>query len=374
MKEKFNIKDIWYGLLHVLVSLSAILFVCGATGINLPLSFLTIGIGTLIFHLCTKNKLAVLLGVSGSFIGGMTLVAATYGPAYVAGGVVLSGLIYIVAGFIIRKNPKLYDKFPKYILNSAVLLIALNLLPIGASMASANVFVAIITILIGFVLFTSKKLNSWTFPGALAIGTLFSIIFQGFRPVATATTIAFTSPAINLASFTLIGIVALAVVFESLGDSKNCANAQGIELDGKDFGNILVGNGIASSISGLLGGLPLTTYSENVGFIYLTGYKRPTAQIFSSIIFIIMAFVPGVGNLLLWIPPYVYGAMLLFLFSLIGANAIKTMEFTSENNFKVILLMLALFFVCPSSLFSPIAAAILGGFVAHIILEKKDSV
>lgn len=371
MRETIKLTDFWYGFLHVLVALSSILFVCGATGINLSLAFLTIGIGTLIFHLFTKNKLAVLMGVSGSFIGGMVLVAAEFGPAYVAGGVVIAGLIYIICGLVIRKKPELYDKFPKYILNSAVFLIALNLMPIGASMVTGNLFIASATVFVGFLLFISKKFGAFAFPGALVFGTGLSWILNGIPAVTQMQTLAFTFPAFNIASFTLIGIIALAVVFESLGDSKNCANAQGIELVGKDFGNVLLGNGFASTLSGILGGLPLTTYSENIGFIYLTGYKRPTAQIITSILFILMAFIPGISAILTLIPSFVYGSMLLFLFALIGANSIKSMDLQDEKQVKVLLAMFTAFFICPSSVFSPIAAAILVGVIVHFVLKRR---
>ncbi len=373
MKEKFNIKDVWFGALHVLVAMSSILFVCGMTGINLPLSFLTVGIGTLVFHLLTNNKLAVLMGVSGSFIGGMTLVAAEYGPQYVAGGVVISGAIYLIVGFIIKSNPALYNKFPKYILNAAVLLIALNLMPIGASMASGNVAIAAITILVGFCLFIKGgKIGSFAFPAALIVGTLLSVVTGNLQATAEIQKLTFISPEFNLASFTLIGVVGLAVVFESLGDSQNCANAQGIELDGNDFSNVLIGNGLASTVSGTLGGLPLTTYSENVGFIYLTGYKRPMAQICSAILFILMAFVPGIGVLISYIPGYVYGAMLLFLFSLIGINSIKSLFLNKEKG-QVVMAMLIAFFLTPASLFSPIAGAVIVGVFAHIMIGGKKA-
>lgn len=373
MKEKFNIKDVWYGLLHVLVAMSSILFVCGTTGINLPLSFLTVGIGTLLFHLVTKNKLATLVGVSGSFIGGMAVVGAEYGPSFVAGGVVMAGIFYLVVGLLIRTNPNLYNKFPKYILNAAVLLIALNLMPIGASMASGNVLIATFTIGVGFILYTrGGKIGSFAFPGALIAGTLLAAITGNLQAGVEIQRLAFITPQFNLASFSLIGVVALAVIFESLGDSQNCANAQNIELDGKDFSNVLVGNGLASTFSGCLGGLPLTTYSENVGFIYLTGYKRPMAQICAAILFIIMAFIPGIGVLISYVPGFVYGAMLLFLFSLIGINSIKSLFLNKEKG-QVVMAMLIAFFLIPSSVFSPIAGAVIVGMFAHILLKKKTS-
>ena len=363
-------KDIWFGFLNVLVAMTAILFVCGTTGINLPLSFLTIGIGTAIFHICTKNKLAVLMGVSGSYVGGMALVGAEYGAAYVAGGVVISGILYLIAGALFKWKPQLYNKFPKYILNIAVFLIALNLLPIGASMITANVGVAAATVAIGFILYSNPKTTAWAFPGALVAGTGVSALTGNIVIASAPVALAFTAPAFNFAAFSLIGVVALAVIFESLGDSTNCANAQGIKLDGKDYSNILIGNGLASTVSGALGGLPLTTYSENVGFIYLTGYKRPNAQLVASAIFIAMAFIPGITTLFSVIPGFVYGAMLLFLFAVIGANAVKSIEMKESKNQLVFTAMLATFFICPPAVFSPIAASILVGGITHFCIRE----
>lgn len=374
MKEKLNMKDIWYGALHVLVAMSSILFVCGATGINLPLSFLSVGVGTLIFHIFTKNKLAVIMGVSGSFIGGMAIVSAEYGPSFVAGGVVIAGLIYLIVGALVRWKPDIYNKFPKYILNVAVLLIALNLLPIGASMAEGNLWIAAITTAVGFLVFAKggKKLSTWCFPIALITGTVISAITGNLTITHEVPHITFLRPEFNLASFTLIGVVALAVAFETLGDTQNCANAQNIQLDGKDFGNVLLGNGTASVVSGCMGGLPMTTYSENVGFIHLTGYKRPMAQIVSSIIFIIMAFIPGIGMIISWIPSYVYGAMLLFLFAVIASSSLKGL-FLNKQKGHVMTAMIAAFYLIPADVFSPIAGAILVGVIFDLIVVKKEA-
>lgn len=312
------------------------------------------------------------MGVSGSYIGGMAIVGSMYGPAYVAGGVVLAAVIYLIAGALIAWKPSIYEAIPKYILNAAVLVIALNLLPIGAGMVGGNIIIAMITIVVAFVLYCNKKLSAWAFPGALVVGTTLAALTQQLSVVTEVSKLTFVTPAFNFTSFTLIGVVAIAVVFESLGDSMNCANAQGIELDGKDFGRVLLGNGTASGISGLCGGLPLTSYSENVGFIYLTKYVRPQAQEIAAIIFIIMAFVPGIATALQIIPGFVYGAMLLFLFAVIGANAVRTIgRELDDKKSNVLLIMLAMFFVIPADVFSPIAGAIIAGAIAHFLLGNR---
>ncbi len=363
-------KNLYYGFLHVIVALTSILFVCGVTGFNIPLAFLTIGIGTIVFHLITKNKLAVLMGVSGSYVGGLAIVSSTYGVEYAAGGVVLAGIMYVVVGLLAMKYPKVLSAFPMYILNMAVLLIALNLMPIGGSMVAGHFVVATVTVFAAMTAFVSKRFNAFAMPIGLVVGTIAAFLVEGASFTSgTIEAISFTMPAFNLASLTLIGVVALAIVFESMGDIMNCANAQGIKIDEQDIAKGVVGNGVASVISGSLGGLPLTSYSENVGFILMSGWKNPNAQICAAVIFIVMAFVPGIAGLFTIIPGYVFGALLVFLFALIGGNAIKNISADSDGN--VVLAMLVTFFIVPAELFSPIGAAIIVGALLHFLTNRK---
>ena len=371
------LKNLYYGLLHVAVAMTAILFVTGVTGINLPLAFLTIGVGTLLFHWITGGKLAVLMGVSGSYIAGMTHVAANLGPQYAAGGVVMSGVIYLAAGALIKSKPTILRKFPRYVLNMAVFLIALTLLPIGSSMIGGMPVVAAATLVVTFLAHMNRKTQPYAMPIGVGVGTIVASATAGLAPAEIATGIQITLP--NLASFeafTMISVVAIAVVFETLGDAVNCANAQGIELSDDDMAKVITGNGVATFVSGSLGGLPLTTYSENVGFIYMTGWKDPMAQRVAAVIFIVMAFMPGIAKLASYIPVEVFGALLVFLFALIGANGIKNVTVRDERELAVILVMLVTFFAVPALLpsLSPVAAAIIAGVVTDSVKRKALTV
>mgnify|MGYP000544756529 CR=1 FL=1 len=61
-KLKEQLKHIEFGVLHLLVALTSILFVSGLTGVPVRVSFITVGVSTLIFHLATKKKISRLLG------------------------------------------------------------------------------------------------------------------------------------------------------------------------------------------------------------------------------------------------------------------------------------------------------------------------
>lgn len=367
--------DIYYGFLHLLVSFTSIVFVTTITGFNIPLAFVTVGIGTVLFHIVTKNKLASVMGVSGAYIGGMIAVNEAYGLEYVVGGVIVSAVIYIILGLLMMKwQEKIIKFFPNYILNTAILFIALTLIPIGTGISSADIAVAIASI-IGVLIFDNiKKTKMFAMPLGVVVGLIVSMFKNGLITTLIETSIVFTTPRFNTASFFTIGIVALAVVFEALGDIKNTGNAQGINaFEEVGTGRVLLGNGLSSMASGLMGGLPLTTYSENVGFLYMTKYTRPNAQIYTSIFYIILAFNPGIVGLISYIPRPALGGILIYLFSLIALNSIKEISIKNTKQEMVVVAMIIGFFIAPfiSATISPIALAMIIGLVLNTAINKQ---
>lgn len=349
-------KNLYYGFLHVLVSLTAILFVAGVTGLNLSAVFLAVGIGTLIFHATTKNKLAVLMGVSGSYIAGITYIAQTYGPQYIGFGVIGAGIIYILFGLLYKKTN---IKFPRYILSMAVILIALTLLPIGATLAKGNAIVVLATILFTFIF----RKSIYAMPIGLLAGTSVYYMTGGQMKLAQASHLMLQMPKFSWGALGAISVVAIAAAFEALGDMTNCAHAQGIEIDVDDYSRGLMGNGFSSIVAGFIGAPPLTTYSENIGFIYLSGWKDASAQIFSGLIYIVMAFIPQLSILFSFIPTQVFGALLLYLFALIMVGNLEHLEgFRGEVIFIMLVAFYATSAILPSV--SPIAVAMILGLIA----------
>ena len=106
--EKKSIKDVlMYCLLafqHLIAAFSATVLVPILTGMDISTSLFTAGVGTLIFHLCTKKKVPVFLGSSFAFIPVICAVAAQYGNTrYAQGGIIVAGLIYVLIALIINK-------------------------------------------------------------------------------------------------------------------------------------------------------------------------------------------------------------------------------------------------------------------------------
>jgi len=132
-----------------------------------------------------------------------------------------------------------------------------------------------------------------------------------------------TFPTFELDAILIIAPVAIVVIVEHIGHLLVIN-----EITGKDFTPMmpesLFGDGLATSISGLLGGTPSTTYAENIGVMAVT--KVYATQLFwyaGGLAFVIGGFVPKVSALISSIPTPVMGGISLLLFGLIASSGLR---------------------------------------------------
>ena len=76
--KKQNIKEWILSVQHLFAMFGACVLVPLLVGINPSIAILTAGIGTLIFHLCTKGKVPVFLGSSFAFITPIITINSIY--------------------------------------------------------------------------------------------------------------------------------------------------------------------------------------------------------------------------------------------------------------------------------------------------------
>lgn len=377
-------KDIFYGLTHMLVAFTSIVVVASIIGLPLPNVFLFCGIGTLIFKFITKNKIPLVMGISGGYIASMLFVKKTYGTEYMLGGVIVAGIIYVIFGLIMVKwQNKVLKYLPKYILNMAIVLIGLSLLSIAKDMIGSNIILALISIIVVLICNRSNKqiINMMSIPLAIVVSTIINIFINGIDTVVLSQTqsLQFIIPKINLTSVFTIGIVAVAILGELLGDIENTSNCIKKDLFKEvGIGRISIGNGISSMVSAFGGSAPATSYSENTGFLLMSGYHNPNAQIWTSLFYILLAFVTPLISLLQLIPQAAFGGVAIYLYSLITINALKELNKNIDlekdtDKTTVVIIMLATFFmniVIGNVTVSSIAVAMLFGITLNIIFNK----
>jgi len=154
------------GLQHLFAMFGATVLVpILVTGYGLPLSIQTTllfaGIGTLLFHVCTKFKVPAFLGSSFAFLGGFQAVAnldsgkfaAMTGEEklpYALGGVVVAGLLYLVLALLFKLvgAKKVMRYFPPIVTGPIIILIGLNLSGTAVTNASTCWWLALVAIAI----------------------------------------------------------------------------------------------------------------------------------------------------------------------------------------------------------------------------------
>jgi uracil permease len=176
-----------------------------------------------------------------------------------------------------------------------------------------------------------KFLSSLPVLIALIAGYLISIIIGivNFESVGQAAWIGL--PAFSRPTFTAYGIsiavpIAIVTMVEHFGDVLAIGNV--VEKDFiKDPGihRTLIGDGLATSLSALMGGPANTTYSENTGAIALTGNYNPIVMEIAAVFAIVLSIVPKFGQLIGTIPAPVIGGISILLFGMIASIGIKTM-------------------------------------------------
>ncbi len=103
------------------------------------------------------------------------------------------------------------------------------------------------------------------------------------------------------------------------------------EVTGKDFvkdpglHRTMLGDGLACIAAGLIGGPPVTTYSEVTGAISLTKITDPTVIRIAAVTGIVFSVFGKISAFLKSIPPAVLGGIMLLLFGTIAAVGINSL-------------------------------------------------
>ncbi|HQI43027.1 MAG TPA: uracil-xanthine permease family protein [Dysgonamonadaceae bacterium] len=382
------------GVQFLFVAFGATVLVPLLVGLDPSTALFTAGVGTLLFHLVTKGIVPIFLGSSFAFIAPIVRATELYGLAGTLSGLVAVGLIYfMMSGLIKWQGLKIIDRlFPPVVIGPVIMLIGLSLAGTGVNMAKENWLLALISLSTAVVvsLFAKGLLKLIPIFSGIIIGYLVSI-FTGkvdFSGIATAPWIGlpqFEKPAFSWEAILFMIPVAIAPVIEHVGDVYAVSH-----IAGKDFvkkpglHRTMLGDGIACCFAGLVGGPPVTTYSEVTGAMALTKVTDPAVIRIAAVTGIVFSLVGKVSAVLKSIPNAVLGGIMLLLFGMIAAVGINNMVHnkTDMNNTRnLIIVSLILTTGIGGAVFqwgtfsiSGIGLSALVGIILNLILpnSKKD--
>lgn len=323
------------GAQFLFVAFGATVLVPLLVGLDPSVALFTAGIGTLIFHAVTKGKVPIFLGSSFAFIAPIIKATELYGLPGTLFGLIGVGLVYGLMSLLIKLRGVGFISrlFPPVVVGPVIMLIGLSLAGTGVDMAKSNWILAIVALLttVAVSLFAKGLLKLIPIFAGIVVGYVVSIFFGevDFQPVLDAKWFAlpeFVRPQVCWEAIIFMIPVAIAPVIEHIGDVYAIN-----EVTGKDFvkdpglHRTMLGDGLACIASSIIGGPPVTTYSEVTGAISLTKIADPSVIRIAGLFGILFSVLGKVSALLKTIPSAVLGGIMLLLFGTIASVGVNTL-------------------------------------------------
>ena len=348
-------------------------------GLSVQVTLFFAGIGTLVFHLCSRFKVPAFLGSSFAFLGGFATVAnletgrfatMTYGEKlpYACGGIVIAGLLYLVLALIIRAVGvhRVMRFLPPVVTGPIIICIGLGLAPSAIGNASqcwplALIAVAmviifniwgkgmfkIIPILMGvFIAYAAAVvMNHFGVTNAdgsalLAFETIKSAPAVGLPP--------FQIAKFDLTAIIVMAPIAIASMMEHVGDiSAISATTERNFLEDPGLNNTLMGDGLATALSAMFGGPANTTYGENTSVLELSKVFDPRVVRLAALYAVVLGFIPKMAAFIGTMPTALIGGISFVMYGMIAAIGIRNLvenkvDLTKSRN----LIIAAVIMVC----------------------------
>ena len=324
-------------------------------GLSIQVTLICAGLGTLFFHACAKLKVPAFLGSSFAFLGGFSTVAnldtgifanMTMGEKlpYACGGIVVAGLLYLILALVIKLVgvKRVMHFLPPVVTGPIIICIGLSLAPSAITNASTNWLIALIA------LATIIVFNIWGKGMFKIIPILMGVVISyavalvmhllgmtnpdgsailDFSAVASAAWVGL--PPFQLCKFDLTAImvmapIALATMMEHIGDMSAISATVGENfLADPGLHRTLIGDGLATSFSALVGGPANTTYGENTGVLELSRVHDPRVIRIAAVFAVILSFIPKMADIIGSMPSAIIGGVSFMLYGMISAIGVR---------------------------------------------------
>ena len=377
------------------------------------------GFGTLFFHLCSKFKIPAFLGSSFAFLGGFASIASldtgifanmpdSEKLQYACGGIFVAGLLYLALALIIKLiGVKRVMRFlPPVVTGPIIICIGLSLAPSAVNNASTNWLIAIVAlaVIIVFNIWGKGMFKIIPILLGVVISYVFALALHGlgftnpdgsaifdFTNVINASAVGlppFQLPKFNITAILVMAPIAIATMMEHIGDMSAISATVGENfLEDPGLHRTLIGDGLATSFSALIGGPANTTYGENTGVLELSRVHDPKVVRLAAVYAIILSFIPKFAEIIGSMPASIIGGVSFILYGMISAIGVRNVvenhvDFTKSRNLIIagVILVSGLGFSGgltfniggTSITLTSLAIAALAGIILNAILPGND--
>lgn len=322
--------------------------------------FQTIGFGPV------GARLPIVQGTSFAFIPIMIPAVAGAGVAGMAGlmtGVVIGGVFHFFIGFFIGR---IRHALPPLVTGLIVLMIGLALIKVGIEYAAGGVplkgkpeFGSLENWSVALVVIAVTLLLKFFARGMLSVAAVLLGLVAGYLYAMLLGKVSFSAVG-NAAWFTLpepfkfgweinwaiiIGMCFMAIVsaIETVGDVSGITKGgAGRQATDREISGATFADGLGTAVAGLFGGLPNTSFSQNVGLVSITGVMSRHVVTLGALFLILCGLVPKFGAVVASMPITVLGGGVIIMFGMVTAAGVSMLADVKWNRRNMVIFAISL--------------------------------
>ena len=382
-------KAVPLGIQHVLAmfasNVTPAIIVCGAAGIGfgsdqgalgfpdmrymIQMSMLFAGIATLIQTIGmgpVGAKLPIVQGTSFAFLPVMIPLVAGGGVeafAGLMGGVIVGGVFHMLLGTFIGR---IRFALPPLVTGLIVLMIGLALIKVGIQYAAGGVpakgtenFGSLLNWSVALVVIVVTMLVKFFMRGILSVSAVFVGIIAGYLVAMALGMVNFGNIAkagwflqpepfkfgFSISGAAIIGFCLMSIIsaIETVGDVSGITKGgAGREATDREVSGATYADGLGTAIAGFFGGLPNTSFSQNVGLISMTGVMSRHVVTIGALFLVVCGLVPKVGAAIQTIPITVLGGGVIIMFGMVASAGVRMLADVNWNRRNMVIFAVAL--------------------------------
>lgn len=320
----------------------------------------TIGVGPV------GARLPIVQGTSFAFVPIMIPLVAGQGVEAMGAvicGVLVGGLIHTaLAPFV----GKLRFALPPMVTGLIIVLIGLYLVKVGVQYAAGGVpaigkpefgsaknwFLAgvVIVATLGLKFYARGMLSLAAALLGIIAGYIVAVVLGevNFGNIARAGYFQLPNPfhfgfEFSVAAIVGFGFMSILSAIETVGDVSAIAKGgAGREATDEEIRGATFADGLGSAVAGVFGGLPNTSFSQNVGLIAMTGVMSRHIATYGAILLIVCGLIPKVGALITTIPIEVLGGGVIIMFGMVVAAGVSMLSEVKWDRRNMMIFAIAL--------------------------------
>ncbi|MEL6417895.1 MAG: solute carrier family 23 protein, partial [Pseudomonadota bacterium] len=147
----------------------------------------------------------------------------------------------------------------------------------------------------------------------------------------------------SLGAVFAVTLVSIVSAIETVGDTSATAKAgAGRQATDREIAGATYADGLGTAVAGVFGGLPNTSFSQNVGIVGMTGIMSRHVVTIGALFLILCGLVPKVGAIIASMPLPVLGGGVIVMFGMVAAAGLNMLSEVKLNRRNMVIIAVSL--------------------------------